>query len=81
MGFFSKIFKRQKKEKAKEIREDFKPTHEEVEEFDSMSLEDYPICHSCGLRIIPPQKVTTFNGEKYHVKPCFKKLRKEARKS
>jgi hypothetical protein len=38
------------------------------------------ICASCGLGITEQQGVKSFNGKKYHSKPCFRNLRRQAEK-
>ena len=62
------IFK--KKEEVIEIKEE---TKQEIK-------EEYPICAKCNMTIFPEQRVKTFDNKKFHLKPCFRELMKEAKK-
>jgi len=69
MGFLSKLFKKESKEQP----------IEEVEQDRDISFKTEPICESCGLGISEEQRVKTFNGKKFHLKPCWRDLRKLAK--
>jgi len=62
------IFK--KKEEVIEIKEEPK---QEIK-------EEYPICAKCNMTIFPEQRVKTFDNKKFHLKPCFRELMKDAKK-
>lgn len=68
MGFFSNLFKK-KQDKQPEIV---------VEQKQEVESNDGPICDYCKRSIFGQQKVKTFDNKKYHVKPCWFALRKDA---
>ena len=65
MGFFGNLFK--KKEKKQEL-----PMEEEV-------VSNEPICSFCNMSIAQTQAVKTYNGKKWHLKPCWREVRKMAK--
>ncbi len=69
MKFLKKLFG----DKEKEIS----PV-QEVEELSK--VEEVIICSQCNMSIHPDQMIKTFAGEKIHMKPCWFKMRKEAKK-
>ena len=70
MGFFKNLF--QKKEIVEEVVKE-EPAY-------IPSVESEIKCHSCGMSIFGEQKVKTFGGHKYHLKPCYRQLLKDAMK-
>jgi len=71
MGFLKKLFNKREKEELEDFKE--KDICEEVQYRDGD-----PVCERCGLTIGREQKIKTFNGKKFHLKPCWYKLRREA---
>jgi len=67
MKLFKNLFKKKEKEKIKK----------EIIPEETSDL----ICAYCGMGINGEQKIKTFNGKKYHLKPCWRKLQKEAMNS
>ena len=57
------IFKKKEKEEVVEIQEE------------ATGL----ICQACNEAIFGEQKIKTFNGKKFHLKPCFRNLMKQGR--
>ena len=39
-----------------------------------------PICDYCGRSIFGEQKVKSFGGKKYHLRPCWRELQKQSYK-
>lgn len=70
MGFFKNLFKKKEKQiEAVEIK---------LEEIKQQENSDENTCEYCKRSIFGQQKIKTFNGKKFHVKPCWFKLRKDA---
>jgi len=72
MGFLSKLFK-------KEVEEEPIVVEEVIDEVEQVRDPNEPICESCGLSISGEQRVKTFNGKKFHLKPCWRDVRKLAK--
>lgn len=74
MKFLKNLFR---KEEEKEVQE----IEKEVENFQQSNFnEEELICDYCGFSIGRNQKVKTFGGKKYHLKPCWKRIRNDAKK-
>jgi hypothetical protein len=77
--FFSKvnsditIYEQADKQAAQGIEQSAAPTEPATNNLNE------PICAHCGLTI-PEDNYTNFAGKKLHRKPCFRELRKEAKK-
>jgi hypothetical protein len=61
------------------------PNEEQVKETIEEKVQETPtqsepICKECGLSITD-DNVVTYNKEKFHRKPCFRKLRKQAKQA
>ena len=71
MNFLKKLFG--KKEEKEEIVEEEKPEvfYEETDK----------VCEWCKMSIYKEQKTKKFDGNHYHLKPCYRQLRKEARRN
>jgi len=41
---------------------------------------NYPICEYCKNKILPHEQFKTFSKKKYHIKPCWKKIKKEVKR-
>jgi hypothetical protein len=48
--------------------------------FDEEEPEKVLICPECQNRIFPGQKLKTYSGNKYHVKPCYRRIMKRSKK-
>lgn len=68
MGILKKLFGK------KEVIEE-----EVIEEENHIEHGDYLICPQCDMAIHPEQRVKTFAGKKMHMKPCWFKMRKNAK--
>ena len=69
MGLFTKLFEKKKK----------KPT-EYIEEEEPIVTYEGPVCHHCGMGIYGEQKVKSYGGKKFHLKPCWREIIKQSRK-
>jgi len=70
MGFLKNLFKK------KEVLES------ESKKQELITIRDgYPVCEKCGLTIGKEQKIKTFNGKKFHLKPCWRNVMKEAKQT
>lgn len=81
MKIFDKIknlFKKKEERKIENLEEEVNKLNSELVKEESK--QDYPICASCGMPIYPEQRIKTFNNKKFHSKPCFRNLMKEAKK-
>ncbi len=75
MKWLSKLFGREKIiEQAEKIEQGVE------EEPKRIPTGDEHICEYCQQAIFGDQKVKTFQNKKYHVKPCWRKMHKEAPK-
>lgn len=77
MKWLSRLFG---KEKIIEQAERIEQGIEEPVEEKRIETGDEPICEYCGRPIFGDQKLKTFQKKKYHVKPCWRKMHKEAPK-
>ena len=73
MGFLSKLFGKKEVESIEEKEQE--PVLVENELY-----EPGIKCGYCGLGIHGEQQIKTYNGKKFHLKPCFRDMRKEAKK-
>ena len=69
MKFLKRIFVKKQKGAALEDKQ-FE------EDIEATSL----VCEYCKMFIHKDQKVKTFNGKKYHLKPCWRNLQKDVKK-
>ena len=53
-----------------------KEVEQTIETLEPTSL----ICEYCKMSIFENQKIKTFNGKKFHLKPCWYKLLKDSKK-
>ena len=78
MGLFNKIFKKEKKKKSKEIKEESNAfaldPFEDLEKYDGPGIG----CSYCNKEIETWQKRKTLGKDKYHVK-CLRKMKKQLR--
>ena len=70
MKWINRLFKRKKKE--------IYPVDEEEKKYKELYSEE--ICDACKSYIFSGQKSITKAGKRYHVKPCWRKLQKMAKK-
>lgn len=63
MGFFSKFFG-----KSKEVKE------EVIVEEQEKTTDFLPICIACNKTIESHQKRKSFQGNKFHLKPCYRNI-------
>jgi hypothetical protein len=68
------IFKKKEEKEFESLEEEANKVKEELVK------EEYPICAKCNMTIFPEQRVKTFDNKKFHLKPCFRELMKEAKK-
>jgi hypothetical protein len=74
MGFLSNLFKK------KEVVEETEEVEEVVEEPSyKPSSEDFIVCAYCDQEIFGDQRVKSWGGKKYHLKPCWRNLLKNAK--
>ena len=65
MGFLDKLFRKKEDQKTEYL-------HEAV-------IDNEPKCSYCGMGIAETQQVKTYDGKKWHLKPCWREVRKMAR--
>jgi len=70
MGFFSKLFG---SKEPSIVEEDVEEVTQEPEEDGEYK------CSFCGMSIASTQQVKTYNGKKWHLKPCWREVRKMAK--
>lgn len=68
-------------EKMKWIKRLFglKEKEQVVEEVEDLGEETSMECDYCKMSIYAGQRVKTYGGKKFHMKPCWYKLRKDAK--
>lgn len=79
MSILNKLKNLFKKEDSKEIESPPIQIEEPKVEI-RKPIGDEVICQHCGMPIYGDQKIKTFNSNKYHLKPCFRDLMKEAKR-
>jgi hypothetical protein len=83
MGFLDFLFKKKDKVEVKEEEEEVVEAETKVEEAPTPSSRPEPnaICGHCGMGIYAEQRSIKCDGVRYHNKPCFRQLKRQARKA